>query len=62
MQQDQPTSSQVIARTALILHTLENFPQGLSISALARAAAMPRTTVHRLVTSLSGGYGISLPL
>lgn len=54
MQQDQQTSSQVIARTALILRTLENYPQGLSISALARATAMPRTTVHRLVTSLIG--------
>lgn len=45
-------NSQVIARAAVILRALENQPNGLSISALARATALPRTTVHRLVASL----------
>ncbi|WP_312242378.1 IclR family transcriptional regulator [Pantoea sp.] len=44
--------SQVIARAAAILRALEQQPQGLTLSALARATALPRTTVHRLVGSL----------
>lgn len=44
--------SQVIARAATILRALEDQPAGLSMSALAKATALPRTTVHRLVTSL----------
>jgi DNA-binding IclR family transcriptional regulator len=44
--------SQVIARAATILRALEDRPAGLSMSALAKATALPRTTVHRLVTSL----------
>lgn len=44
--------SQVIARAATILRALEDQPAGLSMSALAKATDLPRTTVHRLVTSL----------
>ncbi|MBS0882069.1 IclR family transcriptional regulator [Pantoea sp. JGM49] len=44
--------SQVIARAATLLRALENRPAGLSISELAKSTALPRTTVHRLVTSL----------
>ena len=44
--------SQVIARAAAILRALEQQPQGLTLSALARATTLPRTTVHRLVGSL----------
>lgn len=44
--------SQVIARAATLLRALENRPAGLSMSELAKVTALPRTTVHRLVTSL----------
>ncbi|MBB3307092.1 MULTISPECIES: IclR family transcriptional regulator [unclassified Enterobacter] len=44
--------SQVIARAATILRALEDRPAGLTMSALAKITALPRTTVHRLVTSL----------
>ncbi len=44
--------SQVIARAATLLRALEDRPAGLSISALAKITGLPRTTVHRLVTSL----------
>lgn len=46
------TGSQVIARAAKILRALESHPKGLSISSLARETDLPRTTVHRLVSSL----------
>ncbi len=44
--------SQVIARAAKILHALELNPNGRTISQLSRETNLPRTTVHRLVTSL----------
>ncbi|EJL88188.1 IclR family transcriptional regulator [Pantoea sp. BIGb0393] len=44
--------SQVIARAATILRALEDRPAGLSIAALAKITDLPRTTVHRLVSSL----------
>ncbi|ELY4775786.1 IclR family transcriptional regulator [Cronobacter turicensis] len=44
--------SSVIVRTALLLRTLEEHPLGLTIAALSRHTGMPRTTVHRLVSSL----------
>ncbi|HBS6520940.1 TPA: IclR family transcriptional regulator [Klebsiella pneumoniae] len=46
------TGSQVIARAAKILHALELNPAGRTISQLSRETGLPRTTVHRLVTSL----------
>lgn len=52
--------SQVIARAAQILRVLEDQPQGMSVSALAKAAGLPRTTVHRLVTSLEAQQLLSL--
>ena len=45
-------SRQVIARAATLLRALESAPQGLTIAELARAAALPRTTVTRLAAAL----------
>lgn len=44
--------SQVIARAAMLFQALEQQPQGMTLSALARASGLPRSTVHRLATSL----------
>ncbi|MCZ4061621.1 IclR family transcriptional regulator [Pantoea sp. LMR881] len=44
--------SQVIARAATILRALETQPKGMTISQLSRETGLPRTTVHRLVSSL----------
>lgn len=46
------SGSQVIARAAIILHTLETQPKGLTITELARQTGLARATVHRLVASL----------
>ncbi len=46
------SGSQVIARAATILRALELQPKGMTISHLSRETGLPRTTVHRLVTSL----------
>jgi DNA-binding IclR family transcriptional regulator len=43
---------QVIARAAAVLKTLENQREGLSLSQVAKASGLPRTTVHRIVTAL----------
>lgn len=43
---------QVIARAAAVLKTLENQRSGLSLSQIARASGLPRTTVHRIVAAL----------
>jgi IclR family acetate operon transcriptional repressor len=43
---------QVIARAAAVLRALESQPQGLSLSQLAKASNLPRTTVHRIVAAL----------
>ena len=43
---------QVIARAAAVLKALENQASGLSLSQIAKAADLPRTTVHRIVGSL----------
>jgi DNA-binding IclR family transcriptional regulator len=43
---------QVIARAAAVLKTLENQRHGLSLSQIAKASGLPRTTVHRIVTAL----------
>ncbi|WP_333609782.1 IclR family transcriptional regulator [Pantoea piersonii] len=59
--------SQVIARAAMIFRALEAQPQGMTITQLSRETGLPRTTVHRLVTSLesqqllvSRGTGVQL--
>lgn len=59
--------SQVIARAATILRALETQPKGMTISQLSRQTGLPRTTVHRLVTSLesqqlliTGNEGVQL--
>ncbi len=44
--------SQVIARAAMILNALETHPVGMTIAMLAKQTGLPRTTVHRLVSSL----------
>lgn len=43
---------QVIARAAAVLKALENQTQGLSLGQIAKAANLPRTTVHRIVGAL----------
>ncbi|QQX57449.1 IclR family transcriptional regulator [Pseudomonas chlororaphis] len=43
---------QVIARAASVLKSLENQRQGLSLSQIAKASDLPRTTVHRIVAAL----------
>lgn len=44
---------QVIARAAAILRTLEGVQDGLSLAEIARSVDLPRTTVHRIVSSLA---------
>jgi DNA-binding IclR family transcriptional regulator len=58
---------QVIARAAAVLKALENQRAGLSLSQIAKASELPRTTVHRIVTALeaqqlviTGSSGIRL--
>lgn len=56
---DQPLASeprrngiQVISRVADVLRALEHAPDGLSLSELALAVAIPKSSVHRLVSAL----------
>jgi DNA-binding IclR family transcriptional regulator len=44
---------QVIARAAQILRALDGEPDGLSLSQLSDRLALPRSTVHRVVTALT---------
>jgi DNA-binding IclR family transcriptional regulator len=44
---------QVIGRAAAILRALHGHPEGLSLSALARAVELPRSSVHRLTSALA---------
>ena len=44
---------QVIARAAQVLRALEGEPHGLSLARLAERVALPRSTVHRIVTALA---------
>ena len=46
-------SIQVIARAAAILRTCRDSPSGLSLGVIARAVALPRSTVQRIVRSLA---------
>ncbi|HIC48216.1 MAG TPA: IclR family transcriptional regulator [Methylophaga aminisulfidivorans] len=50
--QSKHNHSQVISRAATILKALQHYPQGISITALAKRVELPRSTVHRLVSSL----------
>lgn len=54
--EDTPTSErqgiQVISRAAAVLRALERRPDGLSLGELAKAVALPRSTVQRLVDAL----------
>lgn len=43
---------QVIARAAALLRALEHRPDGLSLGELAKAVALPRSTVQRIVDAL----------
>lgn len=52
---DEPDSAggkQVIARAAAVLRALEGQRAGLSLAQIAKAANLPRTTVHRIVSAL----------
>lgn len=44
---------QVVARVAQILRALENEPQGLSLSQLAKRVGLPRSSTHRIVSALT---------
>ncbi|WP_322046487.1 IclR family transcriptional regulator [Paraburkholderia sp. J67] len=64
---DSGSGKQVIARAAAVLRALENQSTGLSLGQIARAAELPRTTVHRLVNALeaqgfvtAGSQGVRL--
>lgn len=46
------SGKQVIARAAAVLRALEGQSAGLSLAQLAKAADLPRTTVHRIVGAL----------
>ncbi len=52
-----PTKSrqgiQVIARAASVLRALENEPEGLSLSQIAKRVNLPRSTVQRIVNALA---------
>jgi DNA-binding IclR family transcriptional regulator len=47
------TGIQVVARVAHILRALENEPQGLSLSQLAKRVGLPRSSTHRIVSALT---------
>lgn len=47
-----PGGIQVIARAAALLRALERRPDGLSLGELAKAVALPRSTVQRIVDAL----------
>jgi len=50
---EQGSKIQVIARAAQILRTLEDAPQGMSLSEIATLVALPRSTVQRIVKALA---------
>lgn len=65
----QTSGTQVISRVAAVLRALEGQPEGMSLSQIATAAGLPRSTVQRIVASLEaekllsvapGGSGIRL--
>lgn len=43
---------QVLSRAAMVLRSLENRPEGLSLGAIALRVGLPRSTVQRLVNAL----------
>lgn len=51
-QEKEGSGKQVIARAAAILTALEKFPFGASLGELSQACDLPKTTVHRMVSSL----------
>lgn len=51
-QEEGSGGKQVIARAASVLKALENQRSGLTLSQISKASGLPRTTVHRLVSSL----------
>lgn len=52
---------QVVARVGDVLRALEQAPEGLSLSELALAAGMPKSTVHRLVSALEAEDFVTPP-
>jgi DNA-binding IclR family transcriptional regulator len=49
---DRPSGVQMVSRVAMVLRALADAPGGLSLSELAAAAGMPKSTVHRIVGAL----------
>lgn len=65
----QSSGKQMITRVAAVLRALEEKPSGMSLSQIATAAGLPRSTVQRIVASLEtekflsvapGGSGVRL--
>lgn len=52
---------QVVSRVADVLRALEHRPDGLSLSELAVAVEMPKSTVHRLVSALEAEEFVTPP-
>ena len=50
---------QILHRAAVILHSLEGYPEGRSLAEIANAVDLPRSTVHRIVKSLQEDHLIS---
>jgi IclR family acetate operon transcriptional repressor len=48
----QKSEVQVLARAAMVLRSLENRPEGLSLGAIAWRVGLPRSTVQRIVNAL----------
>ena len=44
---------QVLGRAAAVLRVIHEHPDGMSLSEIARAAELPRSTVHRLTSALA---------
>lgn len=52
-EENEPSSGiQVIARAGLVLRALENHPEGLSLTQIAKAVGLARSTVQRIVSAL----------
>lgn len=47
------SSVQVISRAIEVLRALENIPEGLSLGEIAKVTSLPRSTVQRIVATLS---------
>ena len=57
---DTPGGVQGIARVGQVLRALDGENQGLSLAQLADRIGLPRSTVHRIVTSLAAAGNTAL--